>query len=302
MPKTLMLLEGGAYRGIFTAGALDVLLEHDFYFDAVAGISAGAMCGYHFIGRAHGRVRQILLEYGNDPRYFSTRNLVRSGKSIGDEFMFFDLMEKIPFDFKTFRESKTRFAVGATNCRTGKITYFEKGTATSSTSASWPPAACLSPARRSGSTASRISTAAWPSTPPSPSGRKTRTMTGWYWCSPVPSRRASSPSPASTGGCSRWSMAGQGAFAPAPPRATALQPAAHGDYAPGAGGEALRSGARPPLPRGARRTRSLILEEGYRLGREARRSIFPTFSGISRADETILYQSLICIAGTFVIE
>ena len=28
----------------------------------------------------------------------------------------------------------------------------------------------------------------------------------------------------------------------------------------------------------------------------------PTFSGISRADETILYQSLICIAGTFVIE
>ena len=131
MPKTLMLLEGGAYRGIFTAGALDVLLEHDFYFDAVAGISAGAMCGYHFIGRAHGRVRQILLEYGNDPRYFSTRNLVRSGKSIGDEFMFFDLMEKIPFDFKTFRESKTRFAVGATNCRTGKITYFEKGAATS---------------------------------------------------------------------------------------------------------------------------------------------------------------------------
>ena len=119
MPKTLMLLEGGAYRGIFTAGALDVLLEHDFYFDAVAGISAGAMCGYHFIGRAHGRVRQILLEYGNDPRYFSTRNLVRSGKSIGDEFIFFDLMEKIPFDFKTFRESKSRFDVCAANCPTG---------------------------------------------------------------------------------------------------------------------------------------------------------------------------------------
>lgn len=129
MPKTLLLLEGGAYRGIFTAGVLDVFLEAGLYFDAVAGISAGAMCGYHFVGRCHGRVRQVLLEYGNDPRYFSARNLVRSGNSIGDEFMFFDLMEKIPFDFRTFRESSTVFAVGATNCRTGQITYFEKGSA-----------------------------------------------------------------------------------------------------------------------------------------------------------------------------
>lgn len=129
MSKTLLLLEGGAYRGIFTAGVLDVFLEAGLYFDAVAGISAGAMCGYHFVGRCHGRVRQVLLEYGNDPRYFSARNLVRSGNSIGDEFMFFDLMEKIPFDFRTFRESSTVFAVGATNCRTGKITYFEKGSA-----------------------------------------------------------------------------------------------------------------------------------------------------------------------------
>ena len=127
MPKTLLLLEGGAYRGIFTAGALDVFLERDLYFDAVAGISAGAMCGYHFLGRSHGRIRQILTEYGNDPRYFSARNLVRSGNSIGRDFLFYDLLEKIPFDLRTFRESPTVFAVGATNCRTGRITYFEKG-------------------------------------------------------------------------------------------------------------------------------------------------------------------------------
>lgn len=129
MPKTLLLLEGGAYRGIFTAGALDVFLERDLYFDAVAGISAGAMCGYHFLGRSHGRIRQILTEYGNDPRYFSARNLVRSGNSIGRDFLFYDLLEKIPFDLRTFRESPTVFAAGATNCRTGQITYFEKGKA-----------------------------------------------------------------------------------------------------------------------------------------------------------------------------
>lgn len=129
MSKTLLLLEGGAYRGIFTAGVLDVFLEQDLHFDAVAGISAGSLCGQNFISRDLGRTKRILLEYGNDPRYFSTRNLIRSGRSIGDEFLFFTLMELIPFDLKTFRASPTVFVAGATNCRTGEIAYFEKGKA-----------------------------------------------------------------------------------------------------------------------------------------------------------------------------
>lgn len=129
MSKTLLLLEGGAYRGIFTAGVLDVFLEQGLSFDAVAGISAGALCGENFISRDLGRTKRILLEYGNDPRYFSTRNLVRSGRAVGSDFLFYTLMELIPFDLKTFRASPTVFAVGATNCRTGQITYFEKGRA-----------------------------------------------------------------------------------------------------------------------------------------------------------------------------
>lgn len=127
MSKTLLLLEGGAYRGIFTAGVLDVFLERGLTVDAVAGISAGSLCAQNFISRDVGRTKRILLEYGNDPRYFSTRNFVRSGRAIGDEFLFFTLMELIPFDMQTFRASPTVFAAGATNCRTGEITYFERG-------------------------------------------------------------------------------------------------------------------------------------------------------------------------------
>lgn len=129
MSKMLLLLEGGAYRGIFTAGVLDVFLEHGLSFDAVAGISAGALCGENFISRDLGRTKRILLEYGNDPRYFSTHNLVRSGRAIGDDFLFYTLMELIPFNMQAFRASPTVFAVGAANCRTGRITYFEKGRA-----------------------------------------------------------------------------------------------------------------------------------------------------------------------------
>lgn len=127
MGKTLLLLEGGGYRGIFPGAVLDVFLEQDLYFDAVAGISVGSLCGYNFISRDHGRVRRILMEYGNDPRYFSVKNLVRNGRVMGNEFMFGPLMQLVPFDYETFHKSETVFAVGATNCSTGKCDYFEKG-------------------------------------------------------------------------------------------------------------------------------------------------------------------------------
>ena len=37
-----LVLEGGAMRGLFTAGVIDVLMENEITFDAVAGVSAGA--------------------------------------------------------------------------------------------------------------------------------------------------------------------------------------------------------------------------------------------------------------------
>ena len=36
------VLEGGAMRGLFSAGVVDVLMEHDILPDAIVGVSAGA--------------------------------------------------------------------------------------------------------------------------------------------------------------------------------------------------------------------------------------------------------------------
>ena len=41
--KTGLVLEGGAMRGIYTAGVLDVFLENQIHFDGVIGVSAGAL-------------------------------------------------------------------------------------------------------------------------------------------------------------------------------------------------------------------------------------------------------------------
>ena len=40
--KTGLVLEGGAMRGLFTAGVMDVLMAHGIQFDGAIGVSAGA--------------------------------------------------------------------------------------------------------------------------------------------------------------------------------------------------------------------------------------------------------------------
>ena len=43
--KKALVLEGGALRGLFSAGVMDVMMEHNITFDGVVGVSAGAAFG-----------------------------------------------------------------------------------------------------------------------------------------------------------------------------------------------------------------------------------------------------------------
>lgn len=43
-----LALEGGGYRGMYTAGVLDVWMEHGLTCDHMVGVSAGAAFGYNF--------------------------------------------------------------------------------------------------------------------------------------------------------------------------------------------------------------------------------------------------------------
>ncbi|MCR4695817.1 MAG: patatin family protein, partial [Lachnospiraceae bacterium] len=40
-----MVLEGGGWRGVYTVGVLDALMERDINLSATVGISAGGLCG-----------------------------------------------------------------------------------------------------------------------------------------------------------------------------------------------------------------------------------------------------------------
>lgn len=122
--KRGLILEGGAMRGMFTAGVLDVLMENNICFDGVIGVSAGATFGCNYISHQIGRTIRYNKKYCRDKRYCSFRSLITTGDLYGVDFCYNQIPNKLDlFDTDTFRKSKTDFYVVATDVETGKAVY-----------------------------------------------------------------------------------------------------------------------------------------------------------------------------------
>ena len=122
--KRALSIEGGAMRGMFTCGVLDVFLQNGIEFDAAAGISAGATFGCNFKSKQIGRAVRYNKQYAGDPRYCSVRSLIRTGNLYGVQFCYHDLPDRLDvFDRKTFQENPLAFYIGATNVATGQVEY-----------------------------------------------------------------------------------------------------------------------------------------------------------------------------------
>ena len=122
--KTGLILEGGAMRGMFTAGVLDVLMEQGITVDGMVGVSAGAVFGCNYKSHQIGRTIRYNTTYCNDKRYASFRNLLRTGNLYSENFCYHEVPEKLdPFDDKAFRESPMDYFVVCTDIRTGDPIY-----------------------------------------------------------------------------------------------------------------------------------------------------------------------------------
>jgi predicted patatin/cPLA2 family phospholipase len=122
--KTGLVMEGGAMRGMFSCGVIDVLLEEDLRFDAAAGISAGACFGCNFKSGQIGRAVRYNKRFSRDPRYCSFRSLLTTGDLYGADFCYRELPDVLdPFDRRAFAENPMDFYVGATDVDSGAIVY-----------------------------------------------------------------------------------------------------------------------------------------------------------------------------------
>lgn len=121
---TALILEGGAKRGIYTAGVLDVFLENDIFTDAVFGVSAGAIHGCSYVSKQNGRSLRYNMKYGNDPRFMSLGNWLKTGNVVDTDFCYHELPDKLdPFDHNAFEKSNIKFYAVCSNIETGKAEY-----------------------------------------------------------------------------------------------------------------------------------------------------------------------------------
>lgn len=122
-----LVLEGGGMRGVYTAGALDYLMEQELYYPYVVGVSAGACNATSYISRQIGRNRKVTVDFVRDPRYLSYRNLVREKSMFGMKFIFDEIPRRlVPFDFDAFHSSNQEFVVGTMDAMTGEPVYYSK--------------------------------------------------------------------------------------------------------------------------------------------------------------------------------
>ena len=122
--KTGLVLEGGAMRGLFTAGVLDVLMERGVKFDGAIGVSAGACFGCNYKSGQIGRVIRYNKRFAKDPRYCSWKSLFTTGDMFGADFCYRELpMELDVFDAAAYEANPMEFHIVVTDCATGKAVY-----------------------------------------------------------------------------------------------------------------------------------------------------------------------------------
>ena len=122
-----LVLEGGAFRGLYTQGVLDAMMEQGLNLSCVVGVSAGALAGINYVSGQIGRSARTNLLYRHDSRYIGTRSLLHSHSILDVGFLTEDRGVLEPLDRARFDRPEQRFVAVATDCETGEATYFEKG-------------------------------------------------------------------------------------------------------------------------------------------------------------------------------
>ncbi|VTX70210.1 patatin family protein [uncultured Aggregatibacter sp.] len=122
--KVGLVLEGGAMRGMFTAGVLDVFLDEQIHIDGIVSVSAGALFGVNFPSKQKGRVLRYNKKYLNDKRYMGWHSLFTTGNIVNKDFAFYQLpFELDVFDQEAFARSGIDFYTVLTNVESGEAEY-----------------------------------------------------------------------------------------------------------------------------------------------------------------------------------
>ncbi len=125
--KGCLVLQGGGWKGFYTLGVINCLMQNDINLSAVVGCSAGAMAAIGYMSGQIGWGARVNLMHRHDPNYCGIGPLIRDGGVTGFSYYFKNMLKEMPVDKKRLNDPSRRMIVSATNILTGKIKYFEKG-------------------------------------------------------------------------------------------------------------------------------------------------------------------------------
>ena len=122
--KRGLVLEGGAMRGLWTAGVIDVMMEHGIEPDGLIGVSAGAAFGCNYKSRQIGRAIRYNMRFAKDSRYSGWRSLFTSGDYFNAEFGYHIVPKQYDiFDDDAFDKNPMEFIAVCTDVETGMPVY-----------------------------------------------------------------------------------------------------------------------------------------------------------------------------------
>ena len=121
-----LVLEGGAMRGMYTAGVLDIFLDNDIKVDYIVGVSAGVLFGVNYMSKQRGRTIRYNKKFVKDKRYMGISSLIKTGNIINKDFAYYEVPFKLDvFDEEEFEKSKTDLYATITNIETGEAEYIK---------------------------------------------------------------------------------------------------------------------------------------------------------------------------------
>ena len=124
--KVGLVLEGGAMRGMYTAGVLDSFLDHGIDVDGIVGVSAGACFGCNLFSGQRGRVLRYNQRFAGDPRNVSLLSLLLTGDIVNKKFAYYVVPTKYDvFDEAAFEKHGGEYWVVVTNVETGEAEYMQ---------------------------------------------------------------------------------------------------------------------------------------------------------------------------------
>ncbi len=122
--KKGLVLEGGAMRGLFTAGIIDVMMEAGVEPDGLIGVSAGAAFGCNYKSKQPGRAIRYNTRFAKDKRYSGLKSLLTTGDYFNAQFGYHIVPYQYDiFDVETFEQNPMEFIVVCTDVLTGQAVY-----------------------------------------------------------------------------------------------------------------------------------------------------------------------------------